>query len=312
MPSHRNLAARRSRNRCRVADLIADRIRAYLASDQRHEDGDAIGSMAWRIGQRFAMQFCRTRTGRKGHMHTTMLSRGCARYAWHKYHGTPEGALEPEVQMNFWIGDLGEASLIALARLAGVNVEGNNAPLQVLTPTGEWVTVHPDGWYRLPDGTVRNVEFKKVRQWSMEHTQETGKVDNDFGYLSQASMEIAAERGAGLSVTETEFVLFAPENGEWASILMPYDQALVSLCLSTVSAACGLKAPPRLDTEPEVEWDRDLHARVQTGRSILPLLCRFCPFRVECWPEAERKVRTFKIPRKVESVAWVLPEKVTA
>lgn len=281
---------------------IASAIEAYLAGASRREDAAATLRMANRIGHRFLSQFSSVKEDRSGKISTTTVSHPCARRAAFKFQGTEEPPLAPKTIMNFFVGDIGEAALIALAKLAGIEIEGNNIELQF-----QGVTVHPDGRYTDAGGLVRNVEVKKVSKYGFEKAEKEGRVDDTFGYQTQASLECLAWLAAGVDVLETEFVLLAPETGRILSVYEPMHEDLVRAALERATVARGMVEPlliPGLALEPERDWKK-AGGYFETGRKVLPPQCKVCGWKNRCWPGAVLEEKHIKIPYTKQ--VWVMP-----
>lgn len=287
--------------------MIADAIKALLNSEDKKSDPEALLSFVNRMGWRAYKQFMASKESRQGFVSTTTVSGKCALKAWKKFQGVPERPLDAETILNFWLGDIFEAMIIMLAPAAGVKIVDNNRQLS-LRPN--IAVVHPDGRYEYEPGKWRNVEIKKVSSYGMEKAHDGGPGD-EFGYLTQASIGIAAWREAGYGIDETEFVLCCADTREIASFLVAYDNNLVEDArLRAELALLGPKISPpdSLPTEKETAWNPSTRTKEETGRNVLCLQCRFCGYRAECWPTAIKETTTKKIPIPKELTKWIVPK----
>ena len=137
--------------------------------------------------------------------------------------------------------------------------------------------------------------------------------DDQWGYLTQASVEIAAWREAGYDVDSTCFVAVSTgsRQGSIAEWIVPYDPSLVDnlherrrLAQVVYLSALSFEAVPELEFVrgktldpaqafahgvPVPREDKNgkvIGHDVPTGRMILPTYCGYCAYKAPCWPGA--------------------------
>jgi hypothetical protein len=192
---------------------------------------------------------------------------------------------------------------------------------------GKAVAVHPDGRYVDPDGVQYNVEIKSCDSKTFDAWLAQGGPDDTWGYLTQASIEVAAWREYNSPVNGTLFLAVSTgsRQGSIAEFYKPYDEALVEAWHNRREAAMGATLPDiPFDAQPEMEFVRgkDCAAEhfahgeptprmnekgaiygwdVYTGRAVVPLICTYCPFMsIQCWKSATLEIDGSK-PK------WLLP-----
>lgn len=297
--------------------LIADRIIAYLESHEKSADAQVLSETVNRMRQVIVRDLMQPRDQRAGKESNTLYSGPCARKARLTYDGAEREPIRARTIMKFLLGDLVELSVLAVARLAGCHIEGNNADLSVTGNDGKAVAVHPDGRYTADDGVQYNIEIKSCDSKTFDRWQEQGGPDDTWGYLTQASVEVAAWREYGLPINGTLFLAVSTgtRQGSIAEFYKPYDEALVIAWHERRNAAMADAVPaipfegqpemqfikgkeidprnfekgepiPRLDKNGRTHgWD------VYTGRTVVPLMCTYCDFMTKhCWKNAEMEL----------------------
>jgi hypothetical protein len=310
--------------------VIADRIVSYLESHEKSADAQVLNETVTRMRQVIVRDLMSPRDQRAGKESNTLYSGPCARKARLTFDGAPRDPLKARTVLKFLLGDLVELSVLTVARLAGCHIEDNNLDLSLTGNDGKAVPVHPDGRYTADDGTQYNIEIKSCDSKTFDRWQEQGGPDDTWGYLTQASVEVAAWREYGMSVNGTLFLAVSTgtRQGSIAEFYKPYDEQLVIAWHERRNAARADTVPaipfegqpemqfikgkdidpahfefgdptPRLDKNGKTHgWD------VYTGRTVVPLTCTYCDFRAQhCWQQAEMEMDGTK-PK------WVLPAKV--
>ena len=310
--------------------LVAGQIQAYLEQHEKALNQAILDDMVEAFRRKVVKQLMSTRNSRKGHESCTVYSGACARKSRYQYDGVAGEPLKARSMLKFLMGDTIELDVIGVAQLAGVDLSMNNADLFITGRDGVKVQVHPDGlvcdWessslVNTETGTTvlrrglrgrYNVEVKSCDTRTFDAWDKNGGPDDQWGYLTQASVEIAAWREAGYDVNSTCFIAVSTgsRQGSVAEWIIPYDQKLVDAWHTRRSLARGVDLPARpFEAVPELEFVRgralDAHAfahgvpvpredkngkvighDVPTGRMILPTYCGYCAYKAPCWPGA--------------------------
>lgn len=209
------------------------------------------------------------------------LGSKCKRQLWYKVN-KPELAepLEPKARLNFLAGDIWEEILLFLAKAAGHKVEGEQDEMELHGLKG-----HRDA---VIDGVT--VDVKTANSRSMEKFKNHAlERDDPFGYLDQISCYVASASAANdpfVTVRgEGAFLVADKERG--GLVLDRYRTTPISKeDVGRVQALVDdTSVPPRR------------YASVADGKSgnhVIDMPCRYCPFKEECWKDANEGVGLIK------------------
>jgi hypothetical protein len=308
--------------------VMAHRIIDYLERHDKSADAQVLQETVNRMRQVIVRDLMQPRDTRPGRESNTLYSGPCARKSRLIYDGAEREALRARSVMKFLLGDLVELSVLAVAQLAGCHILDNNIDLSVTGRDGKAVTVHPDGRYVDPDGIQYNVEIKSCDSKTFDTWLAQGGPDDTWGYLTQASIEVAAWREyTSYPTNGTLFLAVSTgsRQGSIAEFYKPYDETLVEAWHNRREAAMGAELPDiPFDAQPEMEFvkGKDIDAvhfekgeptprhdkngkihgwDVYTGRAIVPLICSYCDFmQKQCWKKADMDLSGSK-------PIWVVP-----
>lgn len=309
--------------------ILADPIRAYLESHEKHMDEAILSATVKRMRQVIVRDLMQPRDTRAGKESNTLYTGPCARKSRLTFDGAEREPIRARTLLKFLLGDLVELSVLAIAQLAGCEILDNNLDLSIQGEDGMSVPVHPDGRTMQADQHY-NVEIKSCDSRTFDAWLEHGGPTDEWGYLTQASVEIQAWREYGLPMTQTVFVAVSTgsRQGSIAEWLVPFDeQKVVSWHERRLLARQdGLPEIPFL-AQPEQQFMRGKQADpawfnfgdpvprtndkgaiygwdVMTGRSVVPLICSYCDFRQHhCWKEAVMELDGSK-------PIWVVPDAI--
>ena len=300
--------------------LVADQITQYLEREHKSLNEEVLAGMMKAFERSVTRQLMKPRMDRKGYESTTTYTSPCARKARFAFDGVPGEPVQARAMLKFLLGDLVELAVVGIAQLAGVDWSMNNRDLWIMGHDGVKVNVHPDGLVaqHYDDLGVEyfNGEIKSCDSRTFDRWLEQGGPGDDWGYLTQCSVETAAWREAGYPVFSTVFVAVSTgsRQGSIAEWLIPYDQKLVDAWHERRMLARGTALPPipfqaedeteyvkgkSIDPErfthgepvPQLDKNGKIHGwRVPTGRKIIPTMCGYCSYKQSCWPNAELDV----------------------
>jgi len=310
-----------------VDTLIAERISAYLEQHDKSADAHVLSETVARMRQVIVKDLMQPRDTRAGKESNTLYTSPCARKARLTFDGAEREPLRARTVLKFLLGDLVELSVLAVARLAGCHIEDNNIDLSITGQDGKQVPVHPDGRYVADDGTQYNIEIKSCDSKTFDRWAEQGGPDDTWGYLTQASIEVAAWRETGRPINGTLFLAVSTgtRQGSIAEYYKPYDEALVSgwherrrAVLAEQVPAVPFEGQPEMqfikgkeigaeyfdhgDPTPRKDKNDRVHGwDVYTGRTVVPLTCTYCDFMAKhCWQQAHMELDGTK-------PLWVVP-----
>jgi len=212
----------------------------------------------------------------------------CARMKAYLKHGHPSNPLTAKTVRNFWLGDIYEATFVALALAAGAPIKyGLSSQLAVNTVWGEG---HPDGVIEWDDPLTEVLEVKKMAPWPSynkfkKETFSIADLDNTFGYRNQICMYVDAMIQEAIIPAEgnIRYVAINSANMEICERELVYDPDTVAWCRAANLAVNACSSPfevEGLDPEPE------LRKGVPTGKLKAPAPCRIsCSWPASCWEE---------------------------
>ena len=297
--------------------FVATAIRDYLEHPHKDLNQVVLAEMTQAFRRVVVRQIMSGREDRKGYESTTLYSGPCARKARLTFDGCERDPIKARTLLKFLLGDIVELSVLGIAKLAGKKIGANNIDLTILGRDGVAVPVHPDGLLD-EGGEQYNTEIKSCDSRTFDRWIADGGPSDDWGYRTQASVEIAAWREAGYSVNATCFVAVSTGSrqgsiGEW---VIPFEAELVEawhnrraerqlrelpvVPFSSVPETKFHRGKPGPETE-HVTVKHDKNGKVYgyetlTGRALLPYQCAYCDFKKTggCWPEAELEIQDGK------------------
>ena len=309
--------------------LVAGPITAFLESQDKHLDEQVLNEMVAMFKHSITRQLMQPRDSRAGRESNTLYSHPCARKARYTFDGVARPPVEARAMLKFLLGDMVELTVMGMARLAGLDIGCNNMDLYVTCPDGAMVPVHPDGLLNV-NGQHYNVEIKSCDSHTFDRWLGQGGPSDDFGYRTQATVEVAAWRQHGLEVHETVFVAVSTgsRQGSIAEWRLPFEPHLLAQWQARRALRQQEALPPvPFETEPEYTYFKGKHLEqdlmqavsrwgeckprqnvngtiygwdVPTGRRILPTVCSYCDFKEECYKGVEMEL-------KGEKPVWIVP-----
>lgn len=298
--------------------LIATAIRDYLERPHKALDQVVLAEMTQAFRRTVVRQLMAGREDRTGYESTTLYSGPCARKARLTFDGCErDNPLPARTLLKFLLGDIVELAVIGIAKLAGKKIGANNVDLSITGRDGAAVPVHPDGL--LDEGNENySLEVKSCDSRTFDRWIEQGGPSDDWGYRTQASVEIQAWREAGYAVNATCFVAVSTGSrqgsiGEW---VIPYEPELVEGWHARRALRQRVELPMvPFASVPETKFYRgrpvpgeDVHDvrydkngkpygyEAKTGRERLPVQCSYCDYKIAggCWPDAAMEVQDGK------------------
>lgn len=297
--------------------VVASRLRDYLEHPHKSLDQVILAEMTNAFRRTVVKQLMQPREDRKGYESTTLYSGPCARKARLTFDGCEREPLQSRTLLKFLLGDIVELAVLGIAKLAGLRIGANNVDLTIMGRDGVAVSVHPDGLLD-EEGVQRNLEVKSCDSRTFDRWLTDGGPNDDWGYRTQASIEIQAWREAGYDVNETVFVAVSTGSrqgsiGEW---IVPFEPELVEqwharrakrqqpdvpeVPFAAVAETVFHRGKPPAD-QPTAEVKFDKNGKpygytVETGRDKLPFNCSYCDYKLTggCWPGAQLEVNDGK------------------
>jgi hypothetical protein len=205
------------------------------------------------------------------------MGQNCKRKLWYKVN-QPASAepLNAEVLGTFFYGDVIETMVLALAKAAGHDVQGEQDKLTVCGIEG-----HRDC---VIDGVT--VDVKSASKYGFQKfAAHNLRNDDPFGYISQLSSYVYAAKDDPLVTDKTHGAFLVVQKDRFKLCLDKYDFA--EEIANKEREIEGIKKlvewpvpPDRMPTVPQSKT---------SPNKMLGVSCNYCEFRKHCWPEA----RTF-------------------
>jgi hypothetical protein len=210
----------------------------------------------------------------RGYLSLSALGSPCQRKLWYTVNETDkQEPLSPEALGTFFYGDLLEVVVIALAKAAGHDVQGEQDRLDVHGIKG-----HRDC---VIDGVT--VDVKSASKYGFQKFASGNlREDDPFGYISQLSSYVYAGKDDPLVTDKARGAFLVVQKDRWKLCLDQYDfteeMKHKEQEVEQLKAMAGSAAPPgRLPAVPQSKT---------SPNKMLPTACSYCQFRKHCWPEA--------------------------
>lgn len=243
-----------------------------------HGGWDAtIGSiMAGRIALSANQRFSQPQEPR-GYLSLSSIGTPCQRKLWYKINQTTDAEpLQANALLKFFFGDMIEELVLAIAKAAGHDVQGEQDRLDVHGIKG-----HRDA---VIDGMT--VDVKSASPYSFKKFKEGDLRESDpFGYISQLSSYVYAGKDDPLVTDKTRgaFLVIDKVNGHICLDTYDFTEELKNKeqeMLDTKAMVAGPIPEGRIPPVPQSKT---------SPNTKLDMTCSYCEFNKVCWPE----VRTF-------------------
>jgi len=218
----------------------------------------------------------------RNYLSLSALGTPCKRKLWYRVNKPEEAEpLDAEALGTFFYGDLLEVLVIALAKAAGHDVQGEQDKLEVHGIRG-----HRDC---VIDGVT--VDVKSASKYSFQKFLNGGlREDDPFGYISQLSSYVYAGRDDPLVRNKHEGAFLVVQKDRFKLCLDRYDfreelenkEKEIDDIKRKVEGESADGAGNRIPPVP-VTRGRD---KQPTGNTRLATICSYCEFKKICYPEA--------------------------
>ena len=210
----------------------------------------------------------------RGYLSLSSVGSPCKRKTWYRINKTEEAApLKAQLLGLFFYGDLLEYLILALARAAGHDVQGEQDRLSAVGIKG-----HRDA---VIDGVT--IDVKSASRWGMQKFMKHSLRDDDpYGYISQLSSYVYAAKDDPL-VTDKKRGAF-----------LVVQKDTFNLCLDVYDFSNEIKNKEEEITQVKkivsgkIPKDRlaPIPQSASSKNTKLSFACAGCEYRKICWPEA--------------------------
>ena len=222
-----------------------------------------------------AKRFKKPQTPR-GYLSFSSIGSPCSRKLWYKIN-EPKTArpLAPSDLLKFFYGDMIEELALAIAMAAGHDVKGQQDRLDVHGIKG-----HRDA---VIDGMTIDVKscspyaFKKFKEGNLRE-------DDPFGYISQLSSYVYAGQNDDKVTDKTHgaFLAIDKQNGHMCLDVYDFTEEL------RTKEQEMLEAKELVAGDMPDERQKKVPQSKSSPNSKLPMMCSYCEFKKQCWPEARK------------------------
>lgn len=214
----------------------------------------------------------------------------CFRHKAFLKHGYPQDPFSAKTIRNFWLGDIHEATLVALAMAAGVPIKYGLASQLALNTV--WGEGHTDGIIPWPAAPALGfeetevLEVKSMAPWPSynsfkKNVNSIADLSNEFGYRNQICMYVDAAIQESIVPPEghIRYVAINKASMEICERELVYDPDIVDFCKEGAEKVRASKSPFEVEGLPPEEDPK-------RGGLRAPIACRFaCSQPLECWEE---------------------------
>lgn len=245
--------------------MIVDKILSYLSQDGVEINDALKEEVSKSAGFSFERQFMQEE-GEHSKMYLSAVGK-CARQNAYRYLDFEKKgkALDQRANINFFIGDIAELTIMCLAKLAGLNVTnyGLNQKKVSLGFDGVTINGYPDG-----DLDDWNIEVKSMPSYRYE-AFERGEIDGD--YISQANIYAHIKKQKG-----TIFIALNKNNGVFQEKILPLNEEVLQKDLENLKKTIHSTKEnlPKRKYTPNDKGFLDWH-------------CVYCPYWGHCYPDGE-------------------------
>ena len=210
----------------------------------------------------------------RGYLSLSGIGTPCQRKLWYKINATDKAEpLKPNTLLKFFFGDMIEELVLTIVKAAGHRVEGMQDRLDVHGIKG-----HRDA---VIDGMTVDVKsaspfaFKKFKEGNLRN-------DDPFGYISQLSSYVYAGQDDPLVTNKTQgaFLVIDKVNGHICLDVYDFTEELKTKEEEMLAAKALVEGPIPEDRIPPVPQSKT------SPNTKLDMMCSYCEFNKECWPEA--------------------------
>ena len=213
----------------------------------------------------------------KGTLRMSNLGTPCERKLWYEVNKKDEGeTLRPPTKFKFLYGDVLEEIVLALARAAGHDVQGEQDELYINGIKG-----HRDA---VIDGML--IDVKSASPYSFKKFKENNlKEEDPFGYIEQLSSYLYASQDDPLVTEKNKAGFLAVDKVNGTICLDVYDLTKEmegkEVYVDYLKDMVDQTDEPKRGYKP-VPWQK-------SGNMQLDKVCSYCSFKKVCFPE----MRTF-------------------
>jgi hypothetical protein len=262
-------------------DTLVSDIYSIFDRQNPELDEDVVEKFSKRMSDMLRRRLSETRgeVPRTERLRMSNIGTPCERKLWYTVNA-PELAepIAPHTRIKFLYGDIVEELILFLCEIAGHDVKGTQDAMQL-----EGVTGHRDA---VLDGVTVDVKSANSRGF-VKFKEHLLEYDDPFGYLSQLGAYVAADQDDQVRKGQGAFVAVDKELGHIVvdTYNFPRRDYYEALIRHKKEMVDGPLPPRHYSDEPDGK----------SGNMKLCMECRYCPYKEECWKDANngRGLRKF-------------------
>jgi hypothetical protein len=198
----------------------------------------------------------------------------CLRKPWFKQHKPEiEEPLQGEARLKFIYGDIIEELVLGLAEASGHKVEGRQTRMNYAGLEGSRDAVIDGVTVDVKSANSRG--FRKFKDHRLQF-------EDPFGYLSQISLYTLAAKDDPSVVVKDKSAFLAVDKERGQMVLDVYDVQHIEEAevIGKIDAVYDKETLPPRGYKPVPEGF--------SGNEVLCVECSYCPFKEECWKDANK------------------------
>lgn len=257
-----------------LIDDINSMLQTIIEGDAVEIDEAAIDVMCANIKESLIRQFTpRTEPRKPKSLYFSEAGKPCLRAVWYGIRNYDREPLLPSNLVKFIYGDILEELLGFLVKQSGHSITDSQKSCVINLPNGWQLRGRLD--YKI-DGIV--VDAKSASTYAFKKFTEGTLPENDpFGYMTQLANYAIHEgqgEGVGFLVIEKQngtIALYQPDAMDLVAAVPDWEEYINSI-------------------ESEVPPDREFRDKKfgKSGNMCLEMECSYCPYKKECWSNANR------------------------
>ena len=217
----------------------------------------------------------------RAYLSLSSIGTPCKRKLWYKVNKADSSIpLHPSALFKFFYGDMIEELALAIATAAGHDVTGQQDRLDVHGIKG-----HRDcviNGMTVDVKSCSSFAFKKFKDGTLRE-------DDAFGYISQLSSYVYAGKDDPLVTNKTHgaFLAIDKQNGHICLDVHDFTEDLKTKeqeMLAAKDLVAGDLPEERYEPVPQSK---------SSPNTKLPMMCSYCEFKKECWPEARKFIYSY-------------------
>ena len=270
--------------------MIVDKIYNYINSSGKEVNKEILEEARERFGHTIKRQFMEDDDrDRSGSIYPSQMGKKCARQLSYKYHGVEyESDMAPRTKVKFFLGDLSELGVLALGKLAGLDLGLSQSKLNIEV-NGFKSHGYIDGLLYDNDGEPYIVEIKSKGKYGFREFEKSGFKDSP-AYMTQINLYMR-----NLNIDKGIFLVINTDSGHLSERVVQYDQKYVDMAKDNVNTVVDSSVddlPQRLHKINDFKWmSRKECYEVNDYR------CSYCDYIDQCWGNVTTEVVSGK-PKK--------------